>query len=65
MTDALVRIEFADGSSWEQRLTPGRPAATIPTRPSTFGVATLYLQYGIEHILTGVDHLLFVQAGVE
>jgi hydrogenase/urease accessory protein HupE len=62
MTDALVRIEFADGSSWVQRLTPGQPAATIPTRPSALGVAGLYLQLGIEHILTGIDHLLFVLA---
>jgi hydrogenase/urease accessory protein HupE len=62
MTDALVRIEFADGSSWMQRLTPGQPAATIPTRPSAFGVAGLYLQLGVEHILTGIDHLLFVLA---
>ena len=25
MTDALVRIEFADGREWIERLTPGRP----------------------------------------
>jgi hydrogenase/urease accessory protein HupE len=62
MTDALVRIEFADGTSWTQRLTPGQPAATIPTRPNAFEVAGLYLQLGIEHILTGIDHLLFVLA---
>ena len=30
MTDALVRIEFADGSEWTERLTPGAPRATIP-----------------------------------
>jgi hydrogenase/urease accessory protein HupE len=45
-----------------QRLTPGHPAATIPTQPSAFGVAGLYLQLGVEHILTGIDHLLFVLA---
>jgi len=60
MTDALVRIEFADGSAWTQRLTPGRPAATIPVKDSPFAVAGTYLKLGIEHILTGVDHLLFV-----
>jgi hypothetical protein len=62
MTDALVRVEFSDGSSWVQRLTPGQPAATIPMRPSALGVAGLYLRLGIEHILTGIDHLLFVLA---
>jgi hydrogenase/urease accessory protein HupE len=62
MTDALVHVEFTDGTSWTERLTPGRPAATIPTRPSAFGVAGTYLQLGVEHILTGIDHLLFVLA---
>jgi hydrogenase/urease accessory protein HupE len=62
MTDALVRIEFADGTTWTQRLTPGQPAAVIPARASGFTVAGVYLQLGVEHILTGIDHLLFVLA---
>ena len=62
MTDALVRIEFADGTSWTQRLTPGQPSASIPARQSVFAVAGVYVKLGVEHILTGVDHLLFVLA---
>ena len=62
MTDVLARIEFADGTTWTQRLTPGRPAARIPARESGFAVAGVYLELGIEHILSGVDHLLFVLA---
>jgi hydrogenase/urease accessory protein HupE len=62
MTDALVRIEFADGTAWTQRLTPVRPAATIPVRDPALAVAGLYLKLGAEHILLGVDHLLFVLA---
>ncbi|HTS82460.1 MAG TPA: HupE/UreJ family protein [Myxococcaceae bacterium] len=62
MTDALVRVEFADGTSWTERLTPGRSEATVPARPSSLAVAGLYLRLGVEHILTGVDHLLFVLA---
>src|SRR4029453_19508637 len=62
MTDALVRVEFADGITWTQRLTPHRPAATIPPRDSPFAVAGVYLRLGVEHILSGVDHLLFVLA---
>lgn len=60
MTDALVRIEFTDGSVWVQRLTPASPQATIPARQSGWGVAQTYLQLGVEHILFGIDHLLFV-----
>ena len=60
MTDALVRIEFADGSGWTERLTPQRPAAIVPARESAFAVAGTYLWLGVEHILAGIDHLLFV-----
>jgi hydrogenase/urease accessory protein HupE len=62
MTDALVRIEFADGSEWIERLTPGAPRATIPAGKSGSAVAATYLKLGVEHILLGVDHLLFVLA---
>ncbi|MEW6683487.1 MAG: HupE/UreJ family protein [Nitrospirota bacterium] len=62
MTDALVRIEFADGTTWTQRLTPGRPVAVIPASQSGLTVAGIYLTLGVEHILLGVDHLLFVLA---
>ena len=62
MTDTLVRAEFADGTTWTQRLTPGQPAARIPVRQSALAVAGVYLGLGIEHILTGIDHLLFVLA---
>jgi hypothetical protein len=60
MTDALVRIEFADGTDWTRRLTPREPAAEIPLRPSAAGVAGEYITLGVEHILLGIDHLLFV-----
>ena len=62
MTDALVRVAFADGTSWVRRLTPQQPAAVIPLRQNGWSVAGLYLKLGVEHILLGVDHLLFVLA---
>jgi HupE / UreJ protein len=62
MTDVLVRIVFLDGTSWVRRLTPQQPAATIPPRQSGWSVAGLYLKLGVEHILLGIDHLLFVLA---
>ena len=60
MTDVLVRVEFVDGTSWTQRLTPRQPAAVVPPREAPLAVAGTYLKLGIEHILAGVDHLLFV-----
>ena len=62
ITDALVRVEYADGETWMQRLTPAAPQATIPARQSAWTVARVYLALGVEHILLGIDHLLFVLA---
>ena len=62
MTDALVRVEFMDGTQWTERLTPAQPAAVVPLRESALAVARVYLVLGIEHILLGIDHLLFVLA---
>lgn len=62
MTDALVRIVFADGTSWVHRLTPQSPASSIPRETSRLMVAGVYSKLGVEHILSGVDHLVFVLA---
>jgi len=62
MTDALVRVVLLDGTSWVRRLTPQDPSATIPPVQSGWSVAGLYLKLGVEHILLGIDHLLFVLA---
>jgi hydrogenase/urease accessory protein HupE len=60
MTDALVRFEFADGTTWTQRFTPPQPSALIPVRQTAWAVCGVYVKLGIEHILLGIDHLLFV-----
>jgi hydrogenase/urease accessory protein HupE len=62
MTDALVRVVFLDGTSWVRRLTPQEPSAAIPLLQSGWSVAGLYFKLGVEHILLGIDHLLFVLA---
>jgi hydrogenase/urease accessory protein HupE len=62
LTDALVRMAFANGSTWVQRLTPQQPTTVIPVRPGAWEIAGTYLGLGVEHILTGIDHLLFVLA---
>jgi hydrogenase/urease accessory protein HupE len=61
-TDVLVRFEFANGVSESRRLTAESPSFTIPGQPSRLEVVQTYLSLGLDHILTGVDHLLFVLA---
>ena len=62
MTDALARVELADGSVQVARLTPGMPSFIIEPSPGPLQVVRTYTGLGIEHILLGVDHLLFVLA---
>lgn len=59
-TDALLRVAPLGRPVQTTRLTPAEPAATIAARPDRWQVARTYLLLGIEHILTGYDHLLFV-----
>lgn len=61
-TDVLVRIQPLDGGTETIRLTPQDPSHAIPETPTTRGVFTSYFQLGFEHILEGLDHLLFVFA---
>jgi hydrogenase/urease accessory protein HupE len=60
LSDALLRIEYRDGRSWTQRLTPAAPVTVVPQAPTGISVAWTYGALGVEHILTGFDHLLFV-----
>lgn len=56
----LVRIIWASGESRSLVLKPGETRVTLPQPESRAGVAGQYLRLGIEHILTGFDHLLFL-----
>jgi hydrogenase/urease accessory protein HupE len=62
VTDVIVRIERADGSSQLARLLPESARFTIAAPAGTGDVAWSYLVLGVEHILGGIDHLLFVLA---
>lgn len=61
-TDVLVRIERVDGTSQTVRLTPEKASFTVTEAESSIAVAGAYFGLGIEHILFGFDHLLFVLA---
>jgi hydrogenase/urease accessory protein HupE len=62
MTDVLVRVERLDGTTQVARLTPSVPSFVVEAAPRTTQVAASYLGLGIEHILTGIDHLLYILA---
>lgn len=59
-TDVLVRIQYLDGAVQTERLTSTRTSFAVKPAPGAGEVAATYLQLGVEHILGGVDHLLFV-----
>ncbi len=61
-TDALIRIAPLGRPVQTQRLTFAAPMVVALAAPSRFQVAQTYLTLGIEHILFGYDHLLFVLA---
>jgi hydrogenase/urease accessory protein HupE len=60
--DVLVRYEAANAEVRSERLTSDRPEFVIPADPGAFDVIGTYLPLGVEHILSGLDHLLFVFA---
>ncbi|WP_426609328.1 HupE/UreJ family protein [Bradyrhizobium sp. McL0616] len=62
ITDVLVRVQLLDGSFSTTLVRPSKPWIEIATSRSALEVATAYLTHGIEHILFGYDHLLFVLA---
>ena len=60
VTDVLARVERLDGSAQVESLVPGRATFVVEPAPGLWQTAATYLVLGIEHILGGVDHLLFV-----
>jgi hydrogenase/urease accessory protein HupE len=61
-TDVLVRVENLAGAIQTERLSPTKTAFVVQAVPGAGEVATTYLRLGVEHILFGFDHLLFVLA---
>ena len=59
-TDALVRIQRLDDTSETARLNATSTSFVVNGAPQFWDVVKTYLVFGIEHILNGFDHLLFV-----
>ena len=60
IADVLVRVERLNGASQVFRLTPDQRSHVIEPAPGRWQEVKTYLGMGIQHILMGVDHLLFV-----
>jgi hydrogenase/urease accessory protein HupE len=62
ITDVLVRFEMLNGAKGSVIVRPAQPWMEMATTPTRWSTAGAYTRLGIEHILTGIDHLLFVLA---
>jgi hydrogenase/urease accessory protein HupE len=62
ITDVLVRMKTLDGQDSTTLIHPSQPWFEPSGAPSKLRVAGAYLRLGIEHIWSGIDHLLFILA---
>ncbi len=62
VVDVIVYISLQNGETFSFTIQPGSPSAVVPAKETLWGTASTYLLLGIEHILLGPDHLLFVLA---
>lgn len=60
ITDALVSVTFLTGQDVQTILRPSQPSTVIHLTGTGKLPVLDYLRLGIEHILTGFDHLAFV-----
>jgi hydrogenase/urease accessory protein HupE len=62
LIDVLVRVEYLSGENITILLQPDNCSTLIPGQTSVTDVVKTYSFLGVEHILFGFDHLLFVLA---
>lgn len=60
MVDGMVTVSFRSGQVVTQRVRPDAPELIVPASTGAAAVLRQYLVLGVEHILLGPDHLLFV-----
>jgi len=57
---AMVMVSLLDGRQYQQVLNAEQPEFVVPLESSAGDVMSDYSLLGIEHIWSGIDHLLFV-----
>lgn len=60
LTDVLVRVNRLGGTTQTVRLTANASSFTVLKSPNWIDISQTYLVLGVEHILSGIDHLLFI-----
>ncbi len=58
ITDALISVTFKDGTKFEGLATVNNSKIIVPEEVSIY--PTGYFWLGVEHLLSGIDHMLFV-----
>ena len=60
LTDVLLRVRFVDGASVDHLLRPEAPRVVVSPEAGGGMAVPAYLRLGVEHLLFGFDHILFV-----
>jgi len=60
ITDAVARVKLLDGRSWMAIARPSQPWVEIAATRGAWATARDFTEQGIDHILSGPDHLIFV-----
>jgi len=60
--EVIGRVQHRNGVTQTVRILPSAPAFVVEAQPHALGIVRTYTVLGIEHILTGIDHLLFILA---
>ena len=60
LTDVLLRVRFVDGEAVDHLLRPEAPRVVVSPESGGGMAVPAYLRLGVEHLLFGFDHILFV-----
>ena len=60
LTDVLLRVRFVDGEAVDHLLRPEAPRVAVSPETGGGMAVPAYLRLGVEHLLFGFDHILFV-----
>ncbi len=57
---ALVRVDYGSGETRTEILDPAQTSWRAPAPETLAGVSKSYFRIGVDHIIGGIDHLLFL-----